>query len=480
MLERLAASWRSTLLSAARMLGRPSFYTSDRLLVTLLFLTIILACGLMPMQSDTWWQLRAGRDMWLSQRVLLTDVYSHTAYGSFWPNHEWLAEVIYYAVYRIGGLPLVTLFATALIVGGWAITWHLTQGSVRGAFVWTALALVPASTWWEPRPHAFSLLFLMVTMYLLVRRRYFWLPLVFVVWANCHGGVLLGFGILAVGLGIRVLTAPRSWWQAALTGLGCFLAATATPLGLSFWTEIPKSLMRIRLYPLDEWRSPRIMDIHELTFWIIAIVLCVALVRNRHRLAWAAAGDLTLYACALAVLPMAVLSGRNVGPFLMIAVPALTSVVQVGRGPATRRERQRPLLNRAIMLSAALAVTMAIVWAYRNEIPHLHWTPVPSSALVALRQCPDNLYNRYDEGGYLLWFAPDRRVFLDGRQDPYPTGLVLDHIRMETAGSDYRATFSRYGIHCAYLPTVSPTVAQLVASRWKTLYRDSQWVVLRD
>src|SRR6202040_360397 len=172
-MERPAPFWRRT----SRTATSPGFYTSERLLVTLLFLTIILACGLMPMQSDTWWQLRAGRDMWFSQHVLLTDVYSHTAYGSFWPNHEWLAEVIYYAMYRIGGLPLVTLFATALIAGGWAITWRLAKGSVRGAFVWMALALVPASTWWEPRPHAFSLLFLMVTMYLLVRRRYIWLPL---------------------------------------------------------------------------------------------------------------------------------------------------------------------------------------------------------------------------------------------------------------------------------------------------------------
>jgi hypothetical protein len=410
--------------------------------------------------------------------VLLTDVYSHTAYGSFWPNHEWLAEVIYYAAYKVGGLPMVTLSATALIAGGWAITWHLAKGSVSWIFAWTALALIPASTFWEPRPHAFSLLFLMITVFLLVRRRYVWLPAVFVVWANCHGGVLLGFVILAAGLGVRILVAPRSWWRAALIALGCVLGATATPLGRSFWTEIPKSLSRIHLYPLDEWRRPSVTDLHELTFWIIAIALCWALLRNRHRVSRAADGDLTLYACALVALPMAMLAIRNVGPFLMIAVPAITSLVQVGRGEAARRDR--PLLNGAIMWSAALAVTITLVWAYRNEIPHLQWAPVPSAALVALRQCPDNLYNRYDEGGYLLWFAPDRKVFLDGRQDPYPPELVQDHIRMESVGGDYKAVFSRYGIHCAYLPTVSPTVAQLSTSGWKTLYRDSTWVVLRD
>jgi hypothetical protein len=466
-------------LAPTGMPGRPSFFTYEKLLATLLFLTIILACGLMPMQSDTWWQLRAGRDIWRSQRVLLTDVYSHTAYGSFWPNHEWLAEVIYYAVYRVGGLPMVTLFATALIVGGWTFTWHLSTGPVPERFAWMLLALIPASLFWEPRPHAFSLLFLMTTVFLLVRRREVWLPLVFVAWANCHGGVLLGFVILAAGLGVRTLIAPRTWWQAALIGLGCALAATATPLGLSFWTEIPRSLIRIHLYPIDEWRRPDVMDLHLLPFWIMSIAFCGALLRSRHQLSRAAPGDLTLYACALAALPMAIEGVRNVGPFLMIAVPAMTSLVQRRREPAAR-DRQRPLLNLAIMASAALAVTLTIAWAYRNQIPHLRWAPVPPLALVALRQCPDNLYNRYDEGGYLLWFAPDRKIFLDGRQDPYPPALLLEHIRLESRGGDYKAVFSRYGIHCAYLPTVSPTVPQLSASGWTTLYRDSQWVVLRD
>jgi hypothetical protein len=54
--------------------SRLSSFTFDRLLTSLVFLAIALACGLTPMQTDTWWQLRAGRDMWRSRSVLLTDV----------------------------------------------------------------------------------------------------------------------------------------------------------------------------------------------------------------------------------------------------------------------------------------------------------------------------------------------------------------------------------------------------------------------
>jgi hypothetical protein len=452
----------------------------DRLLTALVFLTIALACGLTPMQTDTWWQLRAGRDMWVSRSVLLTDVYSHTAYGSFWPNHEWLAEAIFYALFRAGGLPLLTLFATGLIVGGWVLSWRLARGPVRDRFIWVGLALIPSSLWWEPRPHAFSLLFIMTTVFLLARRRLWWLPLVFVVWANCHGGVLLGFVLLGAGLGVQTWLAPNTWRKAVLIFLACIAAATVTPLGLAFWSEIPKSLSRIHLYPLDEWRRPRVMDLRVLPFWIMAAAFCYGLGRNRHRLRRLAPDDATLSACALALLPMALSAIRNVGPFLMIAAPALTSLIRIRRQSDGALQVERHLLNAAVMTIAALAVVVTIAWAYVNRMARLRWAPVPPGALMALQQCPDNLYNRYDEGGYLLWFAPDRKVFMDGRQDPFPPALVLEHIRMETGSGDFREVFSRHNIHCAYLPAQSPTAARLAGAGWTTLYHDAAWVVLRD
>jgi hypothetical protein len=458
---------------------RLSACTFDRLLTVLVFLAIAVACALTPMQTDSWWQLRAGRDMWASKQVLLTDVYSHTAYGTFWPNHEWLAEVIFYALFKVGGLPLLTLFATGLILGGWLISWRLAKGPIRERFTWVALALIPASLWWEPRPHAFSLLFIILTVALLAKRRFWWLPLVFVVWANCHGGVLLGFVLVGAGLGVQTLMAPRMWRQAILVFLACMVAATVTPLGLSFWTEIPASLARIHLYPLDEWRRPALIDRRTLPFWIIAAAFCYGLVRNRHKLRHAPVDDVTLAACALALLPMALSAIRHVGPFLMIAAPALTTLVQVSRR-RTAVQIERPMLNMIVMTTAAVAVVGTVVWAYVNQIPRLRWTPVPSGALAALSQCPDNLYNRYDEGGYLLWFAPDRKVFMDGRQDPFPPALVLEHIRMETGSGDFREVFARHDIRCAYLPTISPTAARLASAGWTVLYRDAKWIVYRN
>ena len=55
---------------------------------------------------------------------------------------------------------------------------------------------------------------------------------------------------------------------------GCVAAVTLTPLGLSFWIEIPKSLARIRQYPLDEWLAPRLSEIPLAPFWVLAVVFC--------------------------------------------------------------------------------------------------------------------------------------------------------------------------------------------------------------
>ena len=82
--------------------------TSERLTVGLLFVVVVTLAFLAPAQNDTWWHLRGGLDIWRTHAVSLRDTYSHTAAGGFWPNHEWLTEAVFYAVYRAGGMPLLT------------------------------------------------------------------------------------------------------------------------------------------------------------------------------------------------------------------------------------------------------------------------------------------------------------------------------------------------------------------------------------
>jgi hypothetical protein len=187
-------------------------------------------------------------------------------------------------------------------------------------------------------------------------------------------------------------------------------------------------------------------------------------------------GHLTLVVLALALAPTALGAVRNVPPFLMLAVPAVAALVPRREGAAATRS-ERPRLNAAIAgIAAAVAVTSVAV-AYALPADRLGWRPLPAASLGKLAACRGNLYNRYDEGGYLIWFAPDHKVFLDGRQDPYPPSLIAAQVRAETTG-DYRPLFERYEVGCAYVPSDALVTRRLIAAGWTPLYRDARWAVL--
>jgi len=458
-------------------------FTFDRLLTTLLFVAIALAACLMPAQNDTWWQLRAGRDMWSSHAVLLHDTFSHTAYGTFWPNHEWLSQALFYAVFAVGGLPLLTVFAAACVVGAWGIVWSQTPASTRARFTLTAGVVVAACGSWSPRPQVLSLLLAALTMAILRTRRYGWLPPIFLLWANLHGAVVMGVWLLIVATATSFVEHPQSS-RRLLTMTALSIGATLlTPLGITFWIDIARSLARIRSLGIAEWAPPRLTDPALAGFWLmLAALVVLAALRGRALLDQPTArwdGRLTLCACALGLVPLALTAVRNVAPFLMLAVPAVASLAPPRLILAVRRPATRPRLNAALATAAVMLAITTPAIAYSTGAAHLAWTPLPPASIAALESCRGNLYNRYDEGGYLIWFAPGKKVFLDGRQDPYSPALVAEQKHVETTG-DFAPTFTRYGIGCAYVPAESIVAAKLVEAGWKPLYRDSQWAVLAE
>ena len=454
-------------------------FTFDRLCATLLFVAIAAAASLMPAQHDTWWLLRAGQDIWQTRQVLLTDTYSHTVYGAAWPNHEWLSQLLFYAIYAIGGLPLLTLAAAAAVTAAWAIVWIEMRGPAPARFLMTAFVLATATTTWSLRAQVLSLLLVVATAALLRRHRYVWLPLLFWIWANLHGAVLLGVLLLAAAFVASLCEDRKAALRLAAASASCLVATSLTPLGWHFWTDMPQSLGRIRQLGIDEWAAPAVGSLAEAPFWImIAALLVLAFARGRVLLHGEAArreGRLTQCACALALAPLALTAVRNVPPFLMLALPAIAALLPDFPARASS-STDRPRLNAALAAAAAIIAAIVVAGAYRARLAHFNWSPLPAASLAALDRCEGNLYNRYDEGGYLIWFAPGRKVFLDGRQDPYPPSLINEQKVVEASGI-FERLFARYDVGCAYVPAESAVSGNLVRAGWTPLFRDPNWAV---
>ena len=94
----------------------------DEMAIGLLFVAVAVLALFTPAQPDTYWHLRAGGDIWRSGHVPRVDLYSHTAYGTPWPDHEWLSQLLMYAAYRVGGgMPGLEIGATVLILAAAAV-----------------------------------------------------------------------------------------------------------------------------------------------------------------------------------------------------------------------------------------------------------------------------------------------------------------------------------------------------------------------
>jgi len=451
----------------------------DDAITALLFITIAATACLMPAQSDTWWQLRAGEDTWRLGHPVLRDWYSFTVNGAFWPNHEWLTQTIFFAAYWIGGLPLLTMFAAAVVTTAWAIVWRLTPGRVDGRFLLVVLALTPSSTAWSLRPQVMTLLGIAIALHLIVHRKLIWLPLLMLVWANLHGGFVLGIVILGAAM-LSTIVAGRAIRTAALALGASLLVTLATPLGLTMWTEIPQSLARLRAYHVAEF-EPAPFSWPFAPFWAIAALLVALCAMRLPTIIRRASTDqpdtVALAFSALALLPLAIGTERNAPPFLLAAVPAIAALWPFAWSPLTRTSPERPIVNAAIVAAAATAACVIVAYAYTTRLAKLQWTPLPPRSIQALTLCTGPLYNRYDEGGYLIWFAPEHKVFLDGRQDPYPPSLIAAQVRAETTG-DYRPLFERYDVGCAYVPSDALVTRRLIDAGWTPLYRDARWAVL--
>ena len=164
---------------------------------------------------------------------------------------------------------------------------------------------------------------------------------------------------------------------------------------------------------------------------------------------------------------------------MVAIVPALATLSDT-RFPAyasARVRREHLRLNAAIAGAALILATGVVAQAWGRESERLGWHPLPAQAVAAVAACPERLYNRYDEGGYLIWFTPNQKVFIDSRYDPFPPELLLGQIALEQSG-DYETTFKKHGIRCAFIPSDSPLAHRLSKEGWQRTFTDATWTVL--
>ena len=449
--------------------------SSEQLATGLVLTAVFVLASMAPAQSDTWWLIRTGQDIWQSGQIPVVDTYSHTIRGRPWPNHEWLTDVLFYSTYAVAGLPGLTLVCATLIVVAWGLSWRLMTGSFEVRLSVFVASLVAAAGSWALRPQLTTMVCLVVTAWLLRDRRIWWLPPLFLIWANFHAGVILGvvaIGVVGLVETIRLRRVPIDLLAAGMLSAA---ATLATPLGFELWHLLLSYGDGSRGEGIQEWMAPALPP-ENLPFWAVVAALVIGTAYRRRSFDVRTTRLVTI---AFALLPLALDAIRNIAIFLLIAAPAATAALAAAKTslPAPR-DGDRSTTNAAVSAFAMTAASILVAGMWWLPLDRLNWRPISRETIAAVTQCSGPLYNTYDDGGALIWFVPTQPVFIDSRYDPYPVAFFHENRHVEETG-EYHNLFTRYGIQCALLRTSTPSEQALRNDPgWRVEHSDEKHTVL--
>jgi hypothetical protein len=375
----------------------------------------------------------------------------------------------------------------------------------------TLLAMLASAYHFHPRPHLLSILFLGWTFALLVDfeagrvplKRLAWLLPLFALWTNIHGGMLGGFGTLAVtAFGWMVARriwlegpklSPRQAFALVMLVVACGLTAFFNPYGVA----LPRTWFSLLGSPL----LPRLIDEHApllqsgwagaaiVLFGVVNLAALIGVLPGRLRVSWFV---------PLVWLALSFTRVRHGPLFAITAVLALVEMfphirwvswlaekgsVMCRVRPATTAKSGQRFDSRPLFLPILVVSSLLIVQAAGHSLPLLgrDWVRLdprscPTELLPELRTIEREnptgtpIFNEMLFGGFLIYYAPGLRVFIDDRCELYGDNDLMTYalaLRDDPSQLDHWA--NRYGFHFALTRAGSSFDTHLRHKGWTIL-----------
>lgn len=164
-----------------------------------LLLWTFLCCCFPAIDYDLWWHLKTGELIWQTGKVPQTDWYTFTCSQERWIDLHWGFQLLVAALYHLGGINLLILVKAAVTTAAVGVARSATsQGLNPGisALMWLLPAFSITGRAFE-RPEMLTLLFLAIWLWIIERiptqPKLLWvLPVLQLVWTNCHALSVLG------------------------------------------------------------------------------------------------------------------------------------------------------------------------------------------------------------------------------------------------------------------------------------------------
>ena len=444
---------------------------------------------------DMWWHLKIGEVIWTTHTIPMEDLFSSTAIHQASVPQEWLSEALIYGAYRTGGYSGLMLWlclsSSVLVIAGYVLC-SFCSGNSKIGFLGAMIVWFFATVGLSLRPQVIGYILLVFELGLLHLGRtrnprwLFGLPILFVLWVNCHASFFLGLVVLAVFLfcsffDFEVLALASESWAAGrrrILLLATVLSAVAVfvnPLGLKQVLYPLDTMLRqpINLSNVQEWNQLALSDPRGSGLIGVLVLVAVCLIFERSA---------RLFLHELLLLTMgawlAFSHQRMAIVFGILAAPVVSRLVS-NFWSGYKQEEDRPVLNAVVMALAAVAVFLAFPSRESLAKQVDARSPVRAVEYIKMHHLSGNMLNAYDYGGYLIWALPEHPDFIDGRADLFEWSGVLREFRAwALLESDPNTLLDKYHVSFCVLERVDPVVSEFPQMRnWTEVYSDNASVI---
>ena len=475
-----------------------------KVFLILVFMLVFFITLSPPQDADMWWHLAAGKEMVSQGKILTTDIFSYTHYGQNWTNAFWLSDIVLFLAYKFGGyLGITLLVAVTAVVTMVVIYKHTLHNPFPLPLLIILLASFAIAPVWTPRPQIFSFLLLAILDYRLrendelILKRPWLLVVLFILWANMHGGFIWGFLLifaLIIGNGFdNLLKRDNSLSLQQLGQLGVWtliaaLALALNPNGFSLW-KLPFYTVGISIQSITEWSSPDFhrLDLHPI-LWLLFLII-VGSGTGRKPLRWS---DILK---VIGFSYMAFISQRSIGPCVIVATPvAIESLKAVWLEwlPVLSNQIQKlykPKKSAPVPMPVAITLNLTILGlfffilathTYSVSTDQQVHSGLPLKAVKWIRanQPEGQMFNAYNWGGYLQWELPQYPVFIDGRADLYGEKTISEWWSVVNATDEGLALLDSWQVNFVILEPGWPILDKLSQMEWSVLYEDDTAIIM--
>lgn len=434
---------------------------TPRLLFGAKFLTVLLAFFWIcfnRLDPDFGWHLQAG-NYFRQNGLPKNDVFSYTASNFPWINHEWANDLLVSFVYGLADyLGLAIIFATL-----WTLA--LFIAAPRARLITLLVGVSALAPYVGVRALAWSALFLSVLLWLCnhkQKRILYLIPLLIFIWANFHGGFVVGLAVLAY---FWVLKRKLVWFYLLWVSV---LASFINFYGLEIYAEV--------------WRTVTDREVHgQITEWARASIYSSSIVFVSL---WATGfwlfekGRLQKwYSLPVLFFVASLATTRHFTLFVIVSIKNLDNYIsrflneslKQGRSPHSKQTKKALVL----ILSLNLVITLiAVNWSLFSVNQNREKNfPAQAVEYIKTNPCNGNIFNSYDFGGYLIWKLPGQKVYIDGRmpiwRDENGQKYFSTYFEVLQSPQKRYEQFTKYDIKCVLIgPDDSEIRQQLLDSGW--------------